>query len=350
MAGCRRGNPGTVVEEDTYTNPIFNYHSNTHVYKFGNIYYHCQDINGRIVLRRTNDITNLDNAESKVLLNLAGEHNLHHLWAPQITRLQDKWYIYFSGDDGNTDNHQIYVLENSASDPFHGEFVLKGRISTDPENNWAIHAYVFEHHGKIYMTWSGWESKRLYQETQCIYIAEMKDPYTLATPRVLISKPEYEWERQWVNPDGSKFGYPVYVNEYPFLFQWDKSGDIYLYYSASAVWTKYHCVGRLSASKNSNLLDPRSWTKAPKPVFTRSEKDSVYGPGDINIIASPDSTEYYMLYIARPRPNDPFGMPDSKKVRMQKIGANEDGSPNLGKPVPLSVKMKKPSGTPKIRE
>lgn len=47
----------------------------------------------------------------------------------------------------------------------------------------------------------------------------MKNPWTLSSDRVLISKPEYEWECQWVNPDGSKTAYPIHVNEAPHFFQ-----------------------------------------------------------------------------------------------------------------------------------
>ena len=75
----------------------------------------------------------------------------YHLWAPEIHRINNKWYIYFAADDGNMDNHQIYVVENEAANPMEGTFVMKGRIQTDKDNNWAIHASTFEHDGQRYM-------------------------------------------------------------------------------------------------------------------------------------------------------------------------------------------------------
>ena len=57
--------------------------------------------------------------------------NSYHLWAPEIHRINNKWYIYFAADDGNMDNHQIYVVENEAANPMEGTFVTKGRIQTD---------------------------------------------------------------------------------------------------------------------------------------------------------------------------------------------------------------------------
>ncbi len=78
-------------------------------------------------------------------------------------------------------------LRMSLLTPMKGEFVMKGRISTDEDNNWAIHASTFEHGGKRYLIWCGWQKRRVYQENQCIYIAEMENPWTLASDRILIS-------------------------------------------------------------------------------------------------------------------------------------------------------------------
>ena len=63
---------------------------------------------------------------------------------------------------------------------------------------------LFEHGGKRYLIWCGWQKRRVYQENQCIYIAEMENPWTLASDRILISEPEYEWECQWISIDGNK--------------------------------------------------------------------------------------------------------------------------------------------------
>lgn len=93
---------------------------------------------------------------------------------PRNASHQQQWYIYFAADDGNMDNHQIYVIENEADIPTEGKFVMKGRIPTDKDNNWAIHASTFEHNGQRYMIWCGWQKRRIDSETQCIYIASMK--------------------------------------------------------------------------------------------------------------------------------------------------------------------------------
>ena len=78
----------------------------------------------------------------------------------EMHRINNKWYIYFAADDGNMDNHQIYVIENEADIPTEGKFVMKGRIPTDKDNNWAIHASTFEHNGQRYMIWCGWQKTK----------------------------------------------------------------------------------------------------------------------------------------------------------------------------------------------
>ena len=259
--------------------------------------------------------------------------------------MDNKWYIYCAADDGNIDNRQIYVLENESPDPMKGEFVMKGRISTDKNNNLAIHANPFEHNGKRYLIWCGWETRRIYQETQCIYIAEMKNPWTLASDRILISKPEYEWECQWISVDGNKTGYPIHVNEAPQFFRSKNKDKLLIYYSASGNWTPYYCVGLLTADANSDLLNPNSWKKSLEPVFKQAPENHVYGPGSLCFIPSPDKIEWYILYHARNALRDMFVL-DGRTTRIQKIEWDENGIPILGIPQKESTLLQKPSGTP----
>ena len=184
---------------------------------------------------------------------------------------------------------------------------MKGRISTDEDNNWAIHASTFEHGGKRYLIWCGWQKRRVYQENQCIYIAEMENPWTLASDRILISEPEYEWECQWISIDGNKTAYPIRVNEAPQFFYSLKKDKLLIYYSASGNWTPYYSVGLL--------------------------------------IPSPDGKEWYMLYHARKSLYDMLVL-DSRTPRMQKIEWDKEGIPVLGIPQKEGFPLRKPSGTP----
>jgi len=296
-------------------------------------YYYTQGCENKIVLWETDDITNLSKAKMKEVWLPDDASYSYHLWAPEIHFINHKWYIYFAADDGNMDNHQLYVIENEAANPLEGTFKMKGRIQTDVDNNWAIHASTFEHNNQRYMIWCGWEKQRIDNETSCIYIAKMKNPWTLNSKRVLISKPEYEWECQWVNPDGSKTAYPIHVNEAPHFFQPKNKNKVCIFYSASGSWTPYYCEGLLIADAKSNLLDPHSWVKSPTPVFEQKPENNIYGTGGISFVQSSDKKEWYFLYHARKITNDAPGAIDSRSPRLQKLKWDKEGMPVLGTPL-----------------
>jgi GH43 family beta-xylosidase len=51
-------------------------------------------------------------------MGAAGWHSYSkELWAPELHFIKGKWYMYFAADDGNNNNHRIYVLENPTADP-----------------------------------------------------------------------------------------------------------------------------------------------------------------------------------------------------------------------------------------
>lgn len=299
----------------------------------------------RLVLWKTRDITDIRNAEKKTVWMPTDPTNKYDLWAPEIHHIDGKWYIYYAADDGNTDNHQMYVLENTHSDPFQGEFTMKGRISTDKDNNWAIDGSVFEHQGKLYMVWSGWQTRRVDTETQCIYIARMANPWTLDSERVLISKPELEWERHYKNVDGSEPSHKIFVNEGPQPLKSPQGKYIHIVYSASGVWTPYYALGMLTAPTDADLLNPASWQKSPQPLFKQSPENSVYGTGHNSFFKSPDGKEDYILYHARDTQTDPPGMGDTRTPRTQKIEWDSNDYPVFGIPYPKGKRLKKPSGT-----
>ncbi len=349
FGNCQKRNQSSKVvsspQENTYRNPILPRGNKPWAIYQNGYYYYTQETGHNVIIWKTKDLTNLRNARQKEVWKPTDPKSSKDLWSPEIHYLDGKWYIYYEADDGNTDNHQIYVIENTAKDPLEGKFVFKGRISTDKDNNWGIHPNVIEHNGSLYMTWSGWQSRRVRVETQCIYIAKMKNPWTLASDRVLLSKPEYEWERQWINPDGSKTAYTIYVNESPQFFHSKNKDKIYIFYSASGLWTPFYAIGRLTANSNSDLLNPASWKKSERPVFKQSPQDSIYSTGNCCFVPSPDGKEYYMLYHARKVPNEMPGAVDSRSPRLQKIEWSNDGTPYLGVPIPESVQLPKPSGT-----
>lgn len=224
---------------------------------------------------------------------------MNNIWAPEMIRINGKWYIYFEADDGNTDNHQLYVIENSSENPTQGEWTLHGPIITNDEWNFGIHPSSFMIGRRQFLLWSGWEHRRSETETQCIFIAEMENPWTLKSPRILISKPEYEWERQWINPDGTRSAYPIFVNENPEPVLSPDGKKIAVAYSASGIWTQFATIGLIYADTSSDLLDPASWKKLEEPQSNPGLlNESMTGITNISTINSTDG-KCYMLFQAK---------------------------------------------------
>ncbi|MBD5234802.1 MAG: family 43 glycosylhydrolase [Barnesiella sp.] len=268
--------------------------------KDGDTYYYTMpDLRrGHISIYSATSPENLGKA-SPVTVWETDDNELQNIWSPELHKIDGKWYIYFEADNGNTDNHHIYLLENESENPLTRHWTLRGPVIVNEEWNYGIHPSVFTVNGRLYMTWSGWERRRTEAETQCIFIAEMENPWTLKSERVLISRPEYEWERQWINPDGSCSAYPIFVNENPQPYLSPDGSKVIINYSASGIWTVYSALGMLSAPATADLLDPASWTKSSEPVFLAGPDSQYGGASNISLIPSPDGRETLMLYQAK---------------------------------------------------
>tara|TARA_R110000796_G_scaffold67449_5_gene154857 strand:+ start:121258 stop:122355 length:1098 start_codon:yes stop_codon:yes gene_type:complete len=345
IQGCKdhRVSENSIVAntENTFMNPLLDSGADPWtIYHEGNYYYIKSGAKG-IILLKTPDITDLRNAESKVIWTApaTGDHS-KNVWAPEIHVINGKWYVYVAADDGDNRNHRMFVLENTSANPFEGTFVVKSKLKTDVNDNWAIDGSIFEHKGNLYFIWSGWEKPKEITETQNIYIARMSNPWTISSERVLLSTPELEWEKNWNYPDAWTPEAPVYVNEGPQMLS---HGDkIHIIYSASGCWTPYYALGILTADINSNLMDKTSWTKAKEPIFKQSEENKVYGTGHNSFFKSPDGKEDWVLYHANDNPADGCG--NKRSPRAQKMSWDSNNMPVLGIPYPTSMKLMKPSG------
>lgn len=255
------------------------------------------------------------------------ENGMYNIWAPEMARIDNKWYIYFEADDGNnTDNHQLYVLENPSEDPTQGNWTLHGPIITNSEWNFGLHPSTFSIDGRQYLLWSGWEHRRAEMETQCIFIAEMENPWTLKSPRVLISRPEFEWERQWVNPDGTRSAYPIFVNENPEPILSPDGKKVAVAYSASGIWTPFATVGLLYADTSSNLLDPASWKKLKEPQSNPNDTESsMMAISNISTLPADKDGSSYLFFQSRDATD---GL--TPRVNVKEFRWNSEGIPEFG--------------------
>lgn len=320
----------------TFTNPLLPVGPDPWVIFHDGFYYYMNTTGKDLTIWKTRSIGDLKTAPPKVVWTPAPNGPASsQVWAPELHYLNGKWYIYFTADAGNNRSHRLWVLENASADPTEGDWTMKGKLS-DPQDHWAIDPSVFEDEGKLYLIWSGWPGDE--DGEQDIYIARLKNPWTMAGNRVRLSKPTYDWEKY--NELAGKNKPDITVNEGPEML---KHGDkLFLVYSASACWSDHYELGMLTAVEGSNLSKKSSWKKSRNPVFTESPQAPAFGPGHNAFFQSPDGKQDWIIYHANPGPNQDC---DGKRSpRAQPFTWNSDGTPHFGEPVPIDQPVERPSG------
>lgn len=238
----------------------------------------------RIVIRKSTSINGLKNAEEKVVWHKHEQGVMgHHIWAPELHRIDGTWYIYFAaGEAENIWNIRMWVLSNKSQDPMEGEWKEEGQIKTERES-FSLDATTFEHKGKRYLVWA--QNVRGGDHGTALVLSEMKNPTTLTGPEVVLTEPEFKWERMKYN-----------VNEGAAVIK--RNGKIFVTYSASATNHNY-CMGLLWIDEDDDLMDISKWNKSPGPVFYTNKELKRFGPGHNSFTTAEDGETVIMIYHAR---------------------------------------------------
>ncbi|MCX7711701.1 MAG: glycoside hydrolase family 43 protein [Clostridia bacterium] len=316
------------MKELDFMNPLIEQRADPYIYRHSNgVYYFTASVPeyDRIILRQAKTIQGLAEAKETVVWRKHESGPMsQHIWAPEIHFIDGKWYIYFAGSQiDDIWALRPYVLECADGDPMTGTWIEKGMIQK-PENDpfsfteFSLDATTFEHNGKRYLVWA--QKVNGAGGISNLYIAEMSNPWTISTVQVMLTTPDYDWER---------IGF--WVNEGPAVLK--RNGKIFISYSASAT-DHHYCMGLLTAADTADLLDPNSWSKSRVPVFQSNEENSQYGPGHNSFTVSEDGTKDVMIYHARSYKEivgDPLYDPN-RHARAKVLNWKADGTPDFGVP------------------
>ena len=317
--------------ERTFTNPIVPGADPWVVWHEG-FYYWCASENDRaVVVCQSERLT--EPGEKRVVWSApaCGPH-CGEIWAPELHRLDGKWYIYVAASNGSNASHRMIVLEGEGDgvEAFHfkAELYTGDDIVTGKENRWAIDGTILEHDGRRYFLWSGWEDDR---DEQWLYIAGMETPWTIATARVrLCANDDFLWER--VDETVTSRG----LNEAPQVLT--REGRVFVVYSASASWKTNYKLGLLELVSDGDPLDPSSWRKGEKPVFQSTR--ATWGVGHCGFTRSPDGAEDWIVYHAKLERTPNW----KRAVHVQRFVWDESGAPIFGEPIAAGVALELPSG------
>ncbi|OPJ63448.1 family 43 glycosylhydrolase [Clostridium oryzae] len=315
-----------MLKREELNNPLIKQTADPFIYKhLDGFYYFTASVPeyDRIEIRRAESIKELKNVLPTVVWRKHKDGEMSNLiWAPELHFIDGKWYVYFAAADtpeiiDGLFCHRIFVLENASPNPLEGTWVEKGQLKTNWES-FSLDATTFEHNGVRYLVWPQ-KDPNIYGNSN-LYIARLSNPWTIEGTQVMISKPEFNWET---------IGFRV--NEGPAVLK--KNGKIFISYSASATDYNY-CMGLLTADDTSDLLNPLSWSKSSKPIFSTNYEDGIYGPGHNSFTVSEDNKDDILVYHARDY-KEIEGNPlydHNRHTRIQKIEWNSDGTPDFRKP------------------
>ncbi|MEV7194818.1 glycoside hydrolase family 43 protein [Streptomyces sp. NPDC093510] len=315
--------PAPALAPSRYANPLVRQRADPHIHRHtdGRYYFTATSPEyDRIILRRSRTLRGIATAEEAVVWRKHTSGDMAaHIWAPEIHHIDGKWYMYFAAAPADDVwKIRMWVLENSHRDPFKGTWTEKGRIVT-AWDTFSLDATTFTHRGVRYLAWAQYEPGM--DNNTAVFLSRMANPWTVTGPQVRLTTPEYDWECV-----GFK------VNEGASVIR--RNGRVFMTYSASATDANY-CLGLLTADAGSDLLDPASWAKSPKPVFTSNETTKQYGPGHNSFTVAEDGRTDVLVYHARQYKEitgDPLHDPN-RHTRIQRLGWKPDGTPDFGVPI-----------------
>lgn len=275
----------------------------------------------RIVLRSAKHLEQLAEAEEVTIWKKHEAGSMgNHIWAPELHYLDGKWYIYFAAGDAEDKWHiRPYVLECTGQNPVKDTWVERGMMQCADEDEFSFRAFsldatIFENKGDYYYVWA--EKVGVGRMISNLYIARMESPVKLATVQVLLTTPDYDWERRG-----------FWVNEGPAVVK--HNGKIYLTYSASDTGVNY-CIGMLTIDEKADMLDPKAWTKKRYPVLATEEEKGIYGPGH-NSFTVDDDGDHVIVFHARTEKEiigDPLYNPN-RHAMLRNIIWGLDGEPKF---------------------
>ncbi len=311
-------------------NPIVGQRADPQIYLHSDGYYYLTasvPAYDRIEIRRAAQFTELSTTNEIITAWVKPESGPYSdlIWAPELHYIRGEWYVYFAAAPNreiknDAFQHRMYVLHNKSANPLEGEWEFLGQVDSGIDA-FCLDATTFTHNDRLYYVWA--QKHPDIRGNSSLFIAEMKDPQTLLSEPVLLSKPELDWEIRG-----------FWVNEGPAILK--RNGRIFITYSASATDENY-CMGLLSIDDTADLLNAANWSKNPKPVFQTNHEQKIFGPGHNSFTTTKDGKQDLLVYHARNYTEivgDPLWDPN-RHTCIQPFGWDSDGYPVFGKPQPV---------------
>ena len=224
-----------------YLSPLVTLRADPYLYKHDGMYYFTGSYPqyDRIELTAADSVNGIAAAVPKEIWHMDANFKEKYVWAPELHYIMGQWVIYFAYSQGSLWDIKCCALRCTGDDP-------KPSSSN-------------------------------------LYIAELADPFTLATQPMLLTQPDYDWEKLRES-----------VNEGPAVLQ--HAGKIFVSFSAAATGYEY-CMGLLEIDACDDPMVKENWTKYPEPVFQTDENLKIYGPGHNCFVEGDNGEQLCILHF-----------------------------------------------------
>jgi GH43 family beta-xylosidase len=311
------------LSKENFSDPFITYDKVTGYY-----YFIASSQCNQITIYRSKNVGDiLTKGDSKVVYECGGNSVYGPLWAPEMYKIGEKWYVYTSCREEDSSNvwatKRLLILQSKTEDPFDGfEFGSKPDCSI-----FAIDPTSTIIDGKQYVCYSRVNCKG----TQVLDIREMSDPLTFTDNVAEIAKPSLAWEFAEGYTGNNA------INEGASFLQ--KGEKLFIIYSANGCWSDDYCLGVLEHT-GGEICDAKNWKKHEKPLFVKG--NGVFGVGHAAFFASPDETELWCVYHCLLRSN-PIREEMDRHTCVQKIYFDENDYPVMGEPIGITTEINEPS-------
>ncbi|PWG59161.1 family 43 glycosylhydrolase [Bifidobacterium catulorum] len=225
-----------------------------------------------------------------------------YIWAPELEKIGDSYYILFTASLTDNDkgvwNIRPVMLKftgdlkagDSLTDKT--KWTLLGRVKAADGDNIAFSGFSldmthFTANGKDYLAWA--QTAGVGDSSILVGQIDPNDPTQLISHEVVLTKPEYVWEKQ------NQTGGDTRVNEGPAVIKHD--GKVYLFFSNAAVDTSY-CLSYLTIDEDGDILNPDAWYKNKYPMLGASDFTDRMGTGH-NSFSVDENGNPVIVYHAR---------------------------------------------------
>ena len=311
------------LSQNNFSDPFITYDKKTGYYYF---LASCQC--NQLTIYRSKKVGDiLKNGECTVVYECGFGDTYGPMWAPEMYKVGNKWYIYTSCRESWDDNlfairKQPLILQSKTEDPFDGfEFGSK----PDP-SIFAIDPSCAFIDGKQYICYS-----EVVSGQQVLVIREMSAPLIFTENQAEIARATLDWELAE--------GYDEYtINEGAFFLQ--RGEKWYIIYSANGCWSDDYCLGVLEYM-GGEICNANSWKKHSEPLFVKG--NGVFGVGHASFFTSPDDKEIWCAYHCLLTSN-PERVDMDRHTCIQKIAFDENDYPVMGLPIEINKMIDSPSG------